>query len=147
MLYLDFCPKAVQFSSVQSLSCVQLFVTAAPWTAARQASLSITNSWCFLKLMSIESVMPSNHIILCYLLLLQPSTFPSISSVHFSCSVVSDSLQPHGLQHTRPPCPSPTPKAGSNSCSLSRYAIQPSQPLSFSFPPAFNLSHHQGLFK
>ena len=63
------------FSSVQSLSRVQLFVT--PWTAARQASLSITNSWSLLKLMSITSVMPSNHLILCRTLLL-PSIFPSI---------------------------------------------------------------------
>ena len=63
-------------SSVQSLSCVQLFVT--PWTAVRQASLSITNSWSLLKLMSIESVMPSNHLILCGPLLLLPSIFPSI---------------------------------------------------------------------
>ena len=64
------------FSSVQSLSCVRLFVT--PWTAARQASLSITNSWSLLNLMSIESVVPSNHLILCHSLLL-PSVFPSIS--------------------------------------------------------------------
>ena len=63
-------------SSVQSLSHVWLFVT--PWTAARQASLSITNSQSLLKLMSIESVMPSNHLILCYPLLLPPSIFPSI---------------------------------------------------------------------
>ena len=63
-------------SSVQSLSCVQLFAT--PWTAARQASLSITNSWSLLKLMSIESVMPSNHLILCRPLLFLPSIFPSI---------------------------------------------------------------------
>ena len=65
-----------QFSSVQSLSRVQLFVT--PWTAAHQASLSITKSRSLLKLMSIESVMPSNHLILCHLLLLPPSIFPSI---------------------------------------------------------------------
>ena len=62
--------------SVQSLSPVQLFATI--WTAARQASLSITNSWSLLKLMSIESVMPSNHLILCHLLLLLHSIFPSI---------------------------------------------------------------------
>ena len=67
---------AVKISSVQSLSRVWLFAT--PWTAARQASLFITNSWSSLKLMSIESVMPSNHLILCYPLLLLPSTFPSI---------------------------------------------------------------------
>ena len=64
------------FSSVQLLSCVQLFAT--PWTAARQASLSITNSQSILKLMSIESVMPSNHLILCRPLPLPPSIFPSI---------------------------------------------------------------------
>ena len=65
-----------QFSSVQSLSRVQLFAT--PWTAAGQASLYITNSRSLLKLMSIESVMPSNHLILCHPLLLSPSIFPSI---------------------------------------------------------------------
>ena len=66
----------LQFSSVQSLSHVQLFVT--PWTSARQASLSITNSSSLLKLMSIELVMPSNHLILCRPLLLLPSFFSSI---------------------------------------------------------------------
>ena len=189
-------------SSVQSLSCVQHFVT--PWTAACQASLSITNSQSPPKPVSIESVIPSNHLILCCPLLLLPSIFPSIrvfsselalrirwlkywsfsfnispsnehrglisfrmdwldllafqgilksllqhhsskasilwhsaffivqlshpymttgktialtgSSVQFSLSVVSDSLQPHESQHTRPPCPSPTPWACSNSC-------------------------------
>ena len=64
------------FIAVQSLSCVLLFVT--PWTVACQASLSITNSWSLSKLMYIESVMPSNHLILCRPLLLPPSTFPSI---------------------------------------------------------------------
>ena len=66
----------VNFSSVQSLIRVQLFVT--PWTAARQASLSITNSQSLLKLMPVESVMPSNPLILCCPLLLLPSIFPSI---------------------------------------------------------------------
>ena len=72
----DFRGNSVQFSSVQSFSCIRLFVT--PWTAAHQASLSITNSWSLLKLMSIESVMPSNHLIFCHPLLLPPSIFPSI---------------------------------------------------------------------
>ena len=66
----------VQFSSVQSLSHVRLFVT--PGAAARQVSLSITNSRSLLELMSIESVMPSNHLILCRPLLLPPSIFPTI---------------------------------------------------------------------
>ena len=65
-----------QFSSVQSLSHVQLFVT--PWAAACQVSLSITNSQSLLKLMSIELVMASNHLILCHPLLLPPSILPSI---------------------------------------------------------------------
>ena len=69
-------PVHVQFSSVQLLSHVQLFAT--PWTAAHQASLSITNSWSLLKLMSTELVMPSNHLILCHPLFLLPSNFPSI---------------------------------------------------------------------
>ena len=64
------------FSSVQLLSCVQLF--ARPWTSAHQASLRITNSWSPPKPMSIELVMPSNHLILCRPLLLLPSIFPSI---------------------------------------------------------------------
>ena len=67
---------SVQFSSVQSLSRVRLFAT--PWTTACQASMSITNFWSLLKLMSIELVMPSNHLILCRPLLLLPSIFPSI---------------------------------------------------------------------
>ena len=66
----------LQFSSVQLLSSVQLFAT--PWTAARQASLSITNSWSPSKPMSIESVMPSNHLITSHPLLLLPSIFPSV---------------------------------------------------------------------
>ena len=66
----------VQFSSVQSFSHVRLFAT--PWTTALQASLSITNSGSLPKLMSIELVMPSNHLILCRPLLLPPSIFPSI---------------------------------------------------------------------
>ena len=65
-----------RFSSVQSLSPLRLFAT--PWTAACQASLSITNSWSLLKLMSIESVIPSNYLILCRPLLLPPSIFPRI---------------------------------------------------------------------
>ena len=64
------------FSSVQSLSCVRFFVT--PGTTAHEASLSITNSKSLLKLMSVELVMPSNHLILCPPLLLLPSIFPSI---------------------------------------------------------------------
>ena len=78
------------FSSVHYLSRVQLFAT--PWTIGRQASLSITNSWSLLRLMSTESVMPSNHLILCHSLLLLPSMFPSIrvfSNVSFWSGVQS----------------------------------------------------------
>ena len=83
-------PGAFGVSSVELLSCVQLFVT--PWTAARQTSLSITNSWSLLKLMSIASVMPSDHLILCISFLLLSSIFLSIrvffneSVLHIRCS-------------------------------------------------------------
>ena len=73
------------FSSVQLLSSVRLFAT--PWTGARQDSLSITNSRSLLKFMSIKSVMPSNHLILCHPLLLLPSIFPNIR-VFFNESVL-----------------------------------------------------------
>ena len=76
---------SVQFSSFQLLSHIWLFAT--PWTAAHQASLSFTNSRSLLKLTSIESVMPSNHLILCRPLLLLPSIFPSIR-VFFNESVL-----------------------------------------------------------
>ena len=82
------------FSSVQSLSRVQLFAT--PWTAARQASLSITNSWSLLRLMSIELVVPFNHLILCHPLLFPPSIFPSIR-VFSSESVLASSGQSIGV--------------------------------------------------
>ena len=99
----------VLFSSVQSLSHVWLFVT--PWTTAYQASLSITNSRSLAKLMSTESVMPSNHLILCHPLLFLPSIFPSIrvfsnkSAVHirwpkywsFSFNISPSNEHPPGL--------------------------------------------------
>ena len=72
-----------------------------------------------------------------------------ITSVQFSCSVVSNSLWPHGLQHTRPPCPSPTP--GAYSTPVHDESVMPSNHLSHPLlspsPPTFNLSLHQGLFK
>ena len=91
------------FTSVQSFSHVWLFAT--PWTAACQASLSITNSWNLLKLTSIELVMPSNHLILCCPLLLLPSIFPSIrgffqgiSSSHEVAKVLEFQLQHQSFQ-------------------------------------------------
>ena len=95
----------VQFSSVQSLSCVRLFAT--PWTAARQASLSITNYQSPPKPMSIESVMPSNHLILCPPFLLLPEVFPSIrlfskwvSSSQHVAKVLEFQLQHQSFQST-----------------------------------------------
>ena len=134
----------MRFSSVQLLSCVRLCATS--WTVSYQVSLSIANSWSLLKLVSIELVMPSNHptisssvvpfssclqsflplesfpmsqfheVNLAFLSLPMPFESNSIISVQFSHSVMSDSLRPHGLQHTRPPCPSPTPGVHPNSC-------------------------------
>ena len=91
-----------QFSLVQSLSRVWLFVT--PWTAVRQASLSITNSQSLHKLMSIESVMSSNHLILCHPHLLLPSIFPSIRSFLMSQFFVSGG-QSIGVSASRPVLP------------------------------------------
>ena len=68
-------------------------------------------------------------------------------TVQFSCSNVSNTLRAHGLQSMRPPCPSLTPGAYSNSCPLNGDAIQPSHPLSSLSPPDFNLTQHQGLFQ
>ena len=102
--------SSIILSSVQLLSCVRLFVTS--WTAARQASLSFTVSLSLLKPMLIESVMPSNHLILCRPLLLLPSIFPSIkvftneSSLHIKWPKYwsfSFSISPSPLQHLSPP--------------------------------------------
>ena len=137
-------PGKKAFVIVQFLSHVWLFLT--PWTAASQASLSFTTSCSLLKLTSIESVILSNHLILCCPLLLLPSIFPSIrvfsnesarrirwpkywnfsfsirpsnESVQFS-SVIQLCLHiPHGPKRARLPCPSPTPGVYSNSCPLS----------------------------
>ena len=87
--YTYVCVDVFQFSSIQSLSRVWLFVTS--WTAAHQASLSITNSWSLLKLMSIESVMPSNHLILCRPLFLPPSIFLASGSFPMSQFFASSS--------------------------------------------------------
>ena len=75
LIFIFFKPS---ISLVQSLNCVQLFAT--PWTAAHQAFLFFTISWSLLKLMSTESVMPSNHLILCHPVLLLPSSFPASGS-------------------------------------------------------------------
>ena len=94
--------RVTQFSSVQSLSHVRLFAT--PWTIVIQASLSITNCWSPPKPMSIESVMLSNHLILCRPLLLLPSIFPSISlfqwvsSLHQMAKVLELQLQHQSFQ-------------------------------------------------
>ena len=88
-------------SSVQSLSHVWLFVT--PWITAHQASLSITNSWSLLKLMSIKSMMPSSHLILCHPLLLLPPILPSIkifsneSTLHEVAKVLEFQPQHHSF--------------------------------------------------
>ena len=87
-----------EFVVVQSLSCTRLFAT--PWTAARQASLSFAISWSLLKLMSIDSVMPSKHLIPCYPFLLLPSIFPSIRvfSNEFVLLVFSNEANPASLE-------------------------------------------------
>ena len=86
----SFFMSVFSFSSVQLISHVRLFAT--PWTAACQASLSITNSWSPTKPMSIESVMPSNHLILCHPLLILPSILPSTGSFQMSQLFTSGGL-------------------------------------------------------
>ena len=115
-------------SSVQLLSCIQLFAT--PWTAAHQPSLSITNSQSLLKLMSMGSVMPSNHLIFCRSLL-QWTTFCQLEvmcnisrSTHEFSSVAQlypTLCDPMDCSTPRPPCPSLTPGVYSNLCPLSRW--------------------------
>ena len=106
---------------------------------------------------------PTGYLVFYCPFLILPSIFPSIrdfssesglciwwpkyQSVQFSRSVVSDSLQPHESQHSRPPCPSPTPGVYINTCPSSHDAIQPSHPLLSPSPPTSNLSQHQGLFQ
>ena len=137
---------SITISSVQSLSRVWLFVN--PWTAACQASLLITNSQSLLKLMSIESVMPSNHLILCHLLLLLPSIFPSISSVQFSSVAQSCPTLWDPMDCSTPGLPvcHQLPEFTQTHVHWVGDAIQPSHPL-LSPSPAFNLSQHQGIFQ
>ena len=142
-------------SSVQSLCHVWLFVT--PWTAACQASLSFTNSRSLLKLMSIELVMPSNHLILCCPLLLLPSIFPSIR-IFSNESVLcigegnGNPLQYSCLENSMD-CSTPSFPALHYLWEFAQIhvhwindAIQPFHPLSPPSPAAVNLSQHHGLF-
>ena len=123
---------AVQFSSVQSLSRVRLFAT--PWIAARQASLSITNSQNSLRLTSIKSVMPSSHLILGHPLLLLPQSLISVTQL---CSILCDPMDyraPNFPVHHQLPELAQT------------HAIKSTHPLSFPSPPDINLSQHQSHF-
>ena len=118
-----------------------------PWSAACQASLSITNSCSLLKLMSIESVMPSNHLILCRPLLLPPSIFPEsvqFSSVAQSCLTLCD---PMNRSTPGLPVDHHLPEFTQTHVHRVSDAIQPSHPLSCPSPPAPNPSQHQGLIK
>ena len=133
-----------QFSSVQSLSHVRLF--AIPWTAARQASLSITNSQSLFKFTSIELVMPFNHLIVCRPPLLLPSILPRISSVQLLSHV--------RLFATPQTAPFQASLSITNSWNLSKLMsiepVMPSNHLILYHPlllPAFNLFQHQGLFQ
>ena len=99
------CSMRLQFSSVQSLNCVRFFAT--PWTAARQASLPITNSRSLFKFISIELVKTSNHLILCCPLLLPPSIFPSIRV--FSSELGGILVPRPGLEPTPSAVKLPTP--------------------------------------
>ena len=132
-------PQQGGHGSIQSLSCVWLFVT--PWTAARQASLSITNSQSLLKPKSIELVMPSNHLILGHPFLL-PSIFPSIRVF----TLAGKDSQPHkNFGHYS--MHSVQFSSVAQLCPTLCDPIQPSHPLLSPSPPALNLSQQQGLFQ
>ena len=141
------------FSSVQSLSCVQLFAT--PWTAAHQASLSITNSQSLPKLMSSESVMPSNHLILYHPLLFLPSVFPTSGSFQMSQLFTSSgqrfgvsastSVLPMNTQDWSPldglvgsPC---SPKDSQESSPTPQFKSINSSALSFLYSPTITSIH------
>ena len=137
------------FSSVHSFSCVQLFVT--PWTAPRQASLSITNSWSSLRLTSIESVMPSSHLILCFPLFLR-----DIHRIVLGLTLMTSSVQFSSVAQLCPTlcdpmnCSTPgLPVHDFTQTHIHRVsdAIQPSHSRLFPSPPAPNPSQHQSLFQ
>ena len=144
---------------IQLLSCVRLFAT--PCTAALQASLAFTISWSLLKLMAIELVKPSNHLILCCSLLLPPlispasgsfqmsQLFASFSSVQFSSVGQSCPTPCDPMNCSTPELPVHDQLLESTQTHIHRVsdAIQPSHPLSSPSPSTFNLSQHQGPFK
>ena len=131
-----------QFSSVQSISRVQFFAT--PWISACQTAFPVYHQLLELSdftftfhFHALEKKLTSQR---------YKSSLQLIYSVQFSCLVMSDSLWPRGLQHARPPCPSPTPGFTQTQVHWVSDAIQPSHPLSSPSPPAFSLFQHQGLF-
>ena len=138
-----------KFSSVQLLSHVWLFAT--PWTSARQVSLSITNSWSPPKLMSIQSVMPSNHLILCHPLLLLPLIFPSIRVFsnesalrirwpkYWSCSFrISPTNEHPGWSPLGSPC---SPRDSQESSPTPQFKNINSSVLSFLYSPTLTSIH------
>ena len=164
------CTWSCTYVVVQSLTHVWLFVT--PWTSAHQVSLSFTISLSLLRLVSIGSAMPSNHLILLRLLLLLPSIFCSIrifsnqsalhirwpkywsfsfsiSSVQFSSVTQSCPILCDPMNHSMPGLPVYHQLLEFTPTHVHRVgdAIQPSHPLLSPSPPAFNLSQHQGLFQ
>ena len=143
------CPACV-------LSHVWLFATL--WTVAHQAPLSVELSRHLLEWVAISfsrgssqprdwtcvsSLALQNSLPLCHL----GSLFPCFSSVQFSCSLVSKSLQPHGLQHARLPCPSPTPRVCSNSCPSNRWCHPTISSSVIPFSSRLQSFQHQGHFK
>ena len=136
----------MSISSVQLLSHVWLCDT---MDCSTPASLSITNSWSLLKLMPIESVMPSNYFILYHPLLLLPSILPSISSIQFSSVTQSCPTLCDPMNRSTPGLPvhHQLPESTQTHVHWVGDAVQPSHPLLSPSPPALNLSQHQGLFK
>ena len=137
-------------------SCSVVSNSATPWTAACQVSQSFTNSWSLFKLMSIESMMPFNHLILCHPLFLLPSSFPASGSyLHIEASVQSSSVtqsyptlcNPMNCSTAGLPVHHQLLEFTQTHVHQVSDAIQPCHPLSSSSPPAPSSSQHQGLLQ
>ena len=126
---------------INSMILIHILVYNSPLPMHKHWLYELVEKICELRDKSLE-VRDNSEICILYSI-----TYEINTSVQFSCSVVFDSLRPHGLQHTRLPCPSPTSGVYPNSCPYIDDAIQPSHPLSFPSPPAFCLSQHRGLFQ
>ena len=122
------------------MECFSHFLINGVFESLYKSTYSDPNFPQYFHLNRFQRILASSPICIMHIFLLDSQSGSSVTQLHLTL------CDPHGLQHTRLPCPSPTTGAYSNTCP-SRDAIQQSHPLSFRYPPTFNLSQHQGLFK